>query len=202
LQFNSTPCPRRIDLAMLTKSTSLALLSVLALAGPASAQAQRQPAPPPPVTGAVSQPDNTTATYGDWVLRCQQSVGSRVCEIVQTIEQQGQRGPIALIAVGRPVKAEPYKLVIQVPPNLTLGNNAGVRVSVADKDEALAVFQRCTPGGCFGEASLNDDAFKRWRGLGEAGQLRYQDSTKREVTLPISFRGFTAATDALQREQP
>ncbi|WP_332682538.1 invasion associated locus B family protein [Bosea sp. (in: a-proteobacteria)] len=186
---------------MLIKSTLLALLSSLALAGPAFAQAQR-PAQPTPAAGGVSQPDNTTATYGDWVLRCQQGVGTRVCEIMQTVEQQGQRGPIALIAVGRPVKGEPYKLVVQVPPNLTLGNNAGVRVSAGEKEDVLAVFQRCTPGGCFGEANLSDDVFKRWRNLSEAGQLRYQDSTKRDVTLPISFRGFTAATDALLREQP
>lgn len=183
---------------MLIKST----LFALALAGPAFAQAQR-PAQPAPAAGAVSQPDNTTATYGDWVLRCQQGVGTnRVCEIVQTVEQQGQRGPVALVAVGRPVKGEPYKLVVQVPPNLTLGNNAGVRVSGGEKEDLLALFQRCTPAGCFGEANLSDDAFKRWRGLSEAGQLRYLDAAKREVTLPISFRGFTAATDALLREQP
>jgi invasion protein IalB len=190
---------------MLIKSTLLALLSSLALAGPAFAQAQRPapPAPAAPAAGGVSQPDNTTATYGDWVLRCQQGVGTtRVCEIVQTVEQQGQRGPVALVAVGRPVKGEPYKLVVQVPPNLTLGNNAGVRVSGGEKEDVLALFQRCTPAGCFGEANLSDEAFKRWRGLSEAGQLRYQDAAKREVTLPISFRGFTAATDALVREQP
>lgn len=193
---------------MLIKTTLFALLSSLALAGPAFAQAQRpaQPAPAapaPPAAGAVSQPDNTTATYGDWVLRCQQGVGTnRVCEIVQTVEQQGQRGPVALVAVGRPVKGEPYKLVVQVPPNLTLGNNAGVRVSGGDKEDVVALFQRCMPAGCFGEANLSDEAFKRWRGLSEAGQLRYLDAAKREVTLPISFRGFTAATDALVREQP
>lgn len=186
---------------MLGKLTTLALFSSLALAGPAMAQ-QRPPQAAPPAPGAVSQPDNTTATYGDWVLRCQQGVGTRICEIVQTIEQQGQRGPLALIAIGRPVKAEPVKLVVQVPPNLTLGDKAGVRVNVAEKEEALAVFQRCTPGGCFGEASLSDDAFKRWRGFSEAGQLRWQDAAKREVTLPVSFRGFAAATEALLREQP
>lgn len=182
-------------------SLTLSLLAALLLiAGPAPAQQRQAQAAPPP--GAVSKPDNTTATYGDWVLRCQQSVGTRICEIVQTIEQQGQRGPLALIAIGRPVRAEPIKLVIQVPPNLTLGDKAGVRVTVAEKEEALAVFQRCTPGGCFGEVGLGDDTFKRWRGFGEAGQIRWQDAGKREVALPISFRGFSAAVDALQREQP
>lgn len=194
---------------MLRRQTALALSAVL-LAGSAFAQAPAQrPAPQRPAQaqaqaapGAVSQPDNTTATYGDWVLRCQQSVAARICEIVQTIEQQGQRGPIALVAIGRPVKGEPIKLVIQVPPNLSLGEKASVRVTVADKEEAVATFQRCTPGGCFAETGLGDDTFKRWRGLGEAGQMRYLDAGRREVTLPISFRGFPAAAEALQREQP
>lgn len=57
-------------------------------------------------------------------------------------------------------------------------------------------------GGCFAETGLGDDTFKRWRGLGEAGQMRYLDAGRREVTLPISFRGFPAAAEALQREQP
>ncbi len=183
---------------------SAALLSGAAFAQQAPAQrpAQQRPvqAQATPTPGAISQPDNTTATYGDWILRCQQSVAARVCEIVQTLEQQGQRGPIALVAIGRPVKSEPIKLVIQVPPNLALGDKVSVRVVVAEKDEALAVFQRCLPGGCFAEATLSDDTFKRWRGLSEAGQMRYLDAGKREVTLPLSFRGFPAAAEALLRE--
>jgi invasion protein IalB len=197
----------RITATMLRRQTALAFSAAL-LAGTAFAQApaqrpaQQRPAQAQasPAPGAVSQPDNTTASYGDWVLRCQQSVAARVCEIVQTLEQQGQRGPIALVAIGRPVKSEPIKLVIQVPPNLALGDKAGVRVVVAEKDEALAVFQRCLPGGCFAEASLSDDVFKRWRGFSEAGQMRYLDAGKREVSLPLSFRGFPAAAEALLRE--
>ena len=193
---------------MLGRLTALAITTAL-LTGTAFAQApaqrpaQQRPgqaAQATPAPGAVSQPDNTTASYGDWVLRCQQSVAARVCEIVQTLEQQGQRGPIALVAIGRPVKEEPIKLVIQVPPNLSLGDKAAIRVTIADKDEAVAIFQRCLPGGCFAEASLSDDAFKRWRGFSEAAQMRYLDAGKREVALPLSFRGFPAAAEALQRE--
>ncbi len=187
------------------KLPPLAFAATLALAGVAQAQApapRPQPAPPAaPPSGSVSQPDTTTATYGDWVHRCQQGVGARICEIVQSVEQQGQRGPVALIALGRPVKAEPYKLVVQVPPNLMLGAGAGVRLMASEKEEAvLAPFQRCTPGGCFAEANLGDDVFRRWRGLSEAGQIRYLDANRRDVTLPISFRGFSAAVDALLRE--
>ena len=136
--LNSAIACIRIFATMPRRQTALAFSAVL-LAGNALAQtpaqrpAQQRPvqAQATPAPGAVSQPDNTTASYGDWVLRCQQSVAARLCEIVQTLEQQGQRGPIALVAIGRPVKGEPIKLVIQVPPNLALGDKASVRVTVA-----------------------------------------------------------------------
>ncbi len=193
----------------MTKLTSTTLLLSLICAGsalaqaqrPAAAQAQRPAVPAAPAPGGVSQPDNTTASYGDWIHRCQQGVGTRVCEIVQTLQVQGQQGPVALIAVGRPVKTEPYKLVVQVAPNVSFGPNAGVRVALGEKDEGvLAVYQRCIPGGCFAEHAMSEDLLKRWRAYSEGGQLRFVDAANRPVSLPFSFRGFQAAADALGRE--
>jgi invasion protein IalB len=188
----------RVGLNVTIKPPVLPLLLALACAGPALAQTPRPAAPAP---GGVSQPDNTTATYGDWLHRCQQGVGTRICEIVQTLQVQGQQGPVALIAVGRPVRTEPYKLVVQVAPNVSFGPSNGVRVALGEKDEGvLAVYQRCAPGGCFAETAMSDDLLRRWRGHGEGGQLRFQDAANRPVVLPFSFRGFPAAADALTRE--
>ncbi len=186
---------------MKLKLTPLAVLLGIAASAPAAAQAQR-PASNAQAQPGVSQPDNTTASYGDWTHRCQQGVGTRLCEIVQTlVTNQGQRTPVALIAIGRPAHNEPFKLVVQVAPNVALGPNAGVRVALGEKDEGvLAAFQRCMPGGCFGEVNMNDELLKRWRAFGEAGQLRYQDAASRPVSLPFSLRGFAAAADALARE--
>lgn len=164
----------------------------------APAAARAKPAAPAatPAPGRIVQPDNTTATYGDWMHRCQQGVGTRICEIVQTLQSGKQRGPVALVALGRPVLKEPYKFVVQLPPNVTLAT--GVRLALGESDEGLlAGFQRCMPGGCFAEVAMSDDVLKHWRGATEAGQIRYQDAAKRDVTLPLSLRGFTAATDAL-----
>jgi invasion protein IalB len=192
-----------MDRPVISKLVPIVVAAAL-LGGAALAQSQRPASAPAPAAappGGVSQPDNTTASYGDWVYRCQQGVGTRVCEIVQTLQVQGQRGPAALIALGRPVRSEPYKLVVQVPPNVTLGGNAGVRVALGEKDEGvLAGFQRCLPGGCFAEIGVSEDLLKRWRAASDAGQLRYQDAGNRSVALPFSFRGFTAASDALARE--
>ncbi len=184
------------------KLVSLAILVALSGAGSALAHTQR-PAPAAPAAPAagVSQPDNTTASYGDWVHRCQQGVGTRICEIVQTLQVQGQQGPVALIALGRPVKAEPLKVVVQVAPNIAFGPNAGVRLALGEKDEGvLAPYQRCIPGGCFAEIAMSEDLLRRWRAHGEGGQLRFIDAANRPVALPFSFRGFPAAADALARE--
>lgn len=185
------------------KLVSLTILVALAGAGSALAQAQRPAAPAAQAapSGGVSQPDNTTASYGDWVHRCQQGVGTRICEIVQTLQVQGQQGPVALIALGRPVKAEPLKIVVQVAPNIAFGPNAGVRLALGEKDEGvLAPYQRCIPGGCFAEIAMSEDLLKRWRAQSEGGQLRFIDAANRPVALPFSFRGFPAAADALSRE--
>lgn len=173
------------------KSAFVALSLVMAAS---SAQAQQRQAAP-----AAAQPDNTTATFGDWLHRCQQSTNGRSCEIAQALHVKGQQGPVALIAIGRPVKAEPIKLVVQVPPNLAFGT--ALRVALGEKDEGTqTTWLRCIPGGCFAEAVMTDDLMKRWRAFGEAGQLRYTDAANRPVTLPFSLRGFSAAVDALARE--
>lgn len=182
------------------RSISLAALVALA-AFPALAQQARQAQAParPPAAAAPSQPDNTTATFGDWVHRCQQTANGRTCEIAQALHVQGQQGPVALIAIGRPVKGEAIRIVVQVPPNLAFG--APLRVALGEKDEGLQTnWQRCIPGGCFADAAMTEDFLKRWRAFAEAGQLRYTDAANRPIALGFSLRGFSAAADALGRE--
>src|SRR6187397_2814955 len=69
------------------------------------AAAQTPPAAPPAAPATVStDPAQTTATYGDWVLRCVRAgdggTGPRVCEVVQTMVVQGHTQPVAQIAIG------------------------------------------------------------------------------------------------------
>ena len=89
-------------------------LAALLLAASASAQTPpAKPATPPPAAPAAAtpaapavstDPAQTTASYGDWVLRCVRTgdggTGPRVCEVVQTMVVQGQTQPVAQIAIG------------------------------------------------------------------------------------------------------
>ena len=68
----------------------------------AVAQSNPSPAPVP------SEPQQTSASFGDWVVRCDhpaatpQGPAKRVCEAAQSLMIKGQQGPIAQIAFGHP----------------------------------------------------------------------------------------------------
>jgi invasion protein IalB len=153
------------------------------------------------IAGAQA-PQRTTATYEDWTVRCEVRPGpppQRTCEMIQATQVQGQANPVTQIAIGRAAKTEPLKVVFQVPINVWLPN--GVKLAYADKEAPLAVgFQRCVPTGCFAETDLKDDLVKRLRTLTENGKLEFKDAAQRDVALPVSFKGFGAAFDAMAKE--
>lgn len=157
------------------------------------------------VAGAQQQqpaPQQTTATYQDWIVRCETRAGpppQKSCEMVQFTKMQGQAGVLTQVAIGRPVKGQPLKLVIQVPIGVWLPT--GVRLSSGAKDPPIAAsFKRCIPAACFADVEVRDDAIKRFRAATETGTLQFKDGNQKDVSLPVSFRGFSAAFDALSKE--
>jgi len=154
----------------------------------------------PPVT---ADPQATTAAYGDWMLRCQRAPDNpkapRLCEIVQTIQVQGQ-GPVAQIAIGRVDPKDPLKITVVVPHNIVIPG--GVRLSIDEKDTGPAdlPWRRCMPMGCIADLELKDDVLlRRWRAQAAAARFTFKDSGGREVALPWSFRGLAQALDALAK---
>lgn len=145
-------------------------------------------------------PRLTTATYDDWTVRCEMAGAVKTCEIEQTSQVQGQ--PFSQVAIGHPSKAEPMRIVFQVPINVWLP--AGVSLVVDDKDPAAAInaiFKRCVGSGCFADAELSDDAVKKLRARGDKGKLVFKDATQREVSVPVSLKGFAPAFDAMNGKE-
>lgn len=158
-----------------------------------------KPAAPPAVVS--DEPAATTATYGDWMLRCQRlpegSKPERFCEVAETIQLQGSQSPIVQIALGRLAADKALQATLVLPTNISLPSV--VQFGAKDKPRELA-WTRCTPGGCFAAASLPDDVVKAWRGASEPGQLYFKDASGREVGFPVSFKGLAQALDALAKE--
>jgi invasion protein IalB len=187
------------DKEPLMSRLSLALALTALIATPAFAE-DAKPAP----VGA--DPVTTTASYGDWVLRCQRigeaDKAQKVCEIVQTVQagQQGQQQPVAQLAFGRVNKTDPWRMTAHLPTNILLPSVAKLTTGEKDAKPLELPWRRCVPVGCFADASLSDAQWKALRGETENAVLDFTDSASRAVKLPISFRGFAQAVDALAKE--
>ena len=183
------------------------LAASLAAALPALAQAPAPAAAPPkaaPPPIAAVQPDRTTASFGDWTLRCERrrdgGMPAKLCELTQAIQRAGDAGPLAQIALGRIAATDPMKLTVVLPLNVALATAPKVTIDGKDGPSVQTSWQRCLPAGCLASASLADDTMKKLRGAGETGKLDYHDAADRDMTLPFSLRGLPEALDALARE--
>jgi invasion protein IalB len=143
-------------------------------------------------------PQRTTATYDDWTVRCEVRDAAKSCEMVQTMQIQGQSQPVTQIAIGRLTKSDPLKIVFQVPINVWLP--AEVKLKIDDKDSGLlGSYRRCLPTSCFADTDLKDDLVKKFTGLTENGKLQFKDASQQEIAIPVSFKGFGQAYEALQK---
>jgi invasion protein IalB len=160
-------------------------------AGPATAQ-----------PAAAPSPQQTTASFDDWVVRCETRAGPpqrKICEMVQFTQTKGQQGVLSEVAIGRPVKNQPIKIVIQVPIGIWLPTGIKLVAGAGDPGVA-ATFKRCIPQSCFADAEIKDDTIRRLRAGGNGGKLEFKDGNQKDVSLPVSFKGFGAAYDALLKE--
>lgn len=178
----------------------------------------------------ASEPAATTATYGNWVLRCvrpqapapasgktakpqskteppkaESAEAKPLCEIVQTIQVQGNAQPIAQIAIG-PMPANPALVMTSVlPVNVSIPGKVHVssdgKTESGEKSGIDLMLVRCAPVGCFATAAP-DVAYLAKLGTGDTkqGQLKFMDATGRTISIPISWQGLPQALQALSRQ--
>lgn len=189
------------------------LVSCLFAAFPASAQTKPEPAK----AAVPSEPVNTTATYGSWVLRCvqlpaQTAAGADVsksgrssvqtCEVVQTVQVQGQQQPIAQIAIGRLPNDKDLILTALVPANVSLPGNIHVsgngKTAGEEKGGLDLVWQRCFGGNCAASGKPDAATVTTMR-TGTDGQLRFIDASGQTVAIPLSWKGLEQALAAFEK---
>lgn len=196
-------------MSVLSKSQLFSMIAGAALAAGAlvgsvdRAAAQAAPAPKQPVPVAAD-PSATTASFGDWLLRCVKAGdganAKRSCEVVQSIVAEGQQAPLAQLAIGRVQPGNPLRLTLVLPHNVSLTAAPRLSSSEGDKQPTELGWQRCLPMGCFADAAARDEVLAKWRAAGEGrGQIVFADGAGRPVTLPFSLRGLAQALDALSK---
>jgi invasion protein IalB len=166
---------------------------------PAAPVAQAPAAAAPAAAAPANDPAQTTATYGDWVLRCVRPENAqRVCEVVQSLVVQGQQQPVAQLAIGYD-KAD-QRFTILVPPAISLARPPSLGVAGATTPNYPLAWRRCLPNGCFADVQVGPDLLKFLRGRNDPMQVSFKDAGERDVNLPVSMKGLVPALDALAKE--
>lgn len=143
-------------------------------------------------------PQRTSATYGDWTVRCVIHRKTKTCEMIQATQIRGRSQPITQIAIGHPTKTDSLTMVFEVPTDVWLPD--GVKLSTDSKKvDVHATFTRCVPGGCFAEIDIDATEIKQLSHLKKSGKLQFKDAGKKLIAIPVSFKGFGDAYDALQK---
>jgi len=183
---------------------ALALTGATALA----ASDKPKPSPNPEAPAAVktadpisSDPQLTTATFGDWVERCQRvnanGEARRLCEVALTVTAQGQSQPLAEIAIGRAKKSDPLRLTLVLPVNVSFPS--APKATVEGDDPLDLAWRQCVPAGCFADAAFTADSQRSWRDA-KTAKVESKAAGGQAFSFNISLRGLPQALDALARE--
>ena len=183
----------------------LAFVLGLALALPGGAAAGDKPGPEPaakkqPET-VSSDPQMTTASYGDWVERCQRLDANgetrRLCEVALTVAASGQSAPLAEIAIGRVKKGAPLRLTLVLPVNV--GFPSAPEITAEGGEAVELAWRRCVPAGCFADIGFDAAMLRVWREA-KTAKVQSKSAAGGYFNFAISLRGLPQALDAMMRE--
>jgi invasion protein IalB len=187
----------------------LGAVVILGVGAQAIAQTPKPAVPAPVAKPEAAQsidadPSSTLASFGDWTLRCQR-IGNgadkqRVCEVSQQIRAQDQQSAVAELAIGRLKKADPLRMTIVLPVNVTLSSAPGLSGDGKAPELLDLGWRKCLPGGCIADALLKDDVLRRWKAEPTVGRITWVDAGGRDLAIGLSFRGLSQALDALSKE--
>lgn len=139
-----------------------------------------------------AQPVQTTATFGDWTVRCRKvsKQNDKLCEMIQVVPAKNKQGAIANLAVGRLPGDEKIRLVIQLPIGVHLPSD--VDMKIGDEAIAKAEFQSCYSSFCLARADLDVAALKRMKDA-KSMTVSFKDRAEKNASISVSLSGFTAA---------
>jgi invasion protein IalB len=148
-----------------------------------------------------SDPQLTTATFGDWVERCQRvnanGEARRLCEVAITVTAAGQNQPLAELAIGRAKKSDPLRLTLVLPVNVSFPSTP--KASVEGDDPLEFAWRQCVPAGCFADVAFSADSQRSWRDA-KTAKVESKAAGGQGFSFNVSLRGLPQALDALGRE--
>jgi len=182
------------------RSSLAALVLAQAFIAPSQAQTPPKPAAPAP---AGTDPQTTSAAFGDWTLRCERVPDGdkvvKLCEIVGPIHNQN-KDTIAQAIVSRTPKTGPLTLTAQIPNNVFLPSVVKITTGEKDAKPWDLGLRRVTPIGVFADLPLSEAQVKVLHAQNDPGSLEFTNAAGRAIKLPLSLHGLPQALDALAKE--
>lgn len=147
---------------------------------------------------ALALPENGQK-FKDWTARCEinpNDPADKQCVVFQTVFETNQQKNIMNVVVAFPPNQDLGRIVVILPLGIDL--RSGIEFSVDEEQPTRHPFFLCLSDGCQSHIPLEADrlaAFKK----GIKGTIVFRAlPTLKNVRIPISFAGFTAAVDSLQ----
>ena len=136
--------------------------------------------------------------FKDWAVACPKSEdeGKKNCQAVQrlTVSESGKQ--VMQISVAYLDGQEDPVAIIILPLGMLL--QTGALLTVDGEEIGRLGIQRCEPGGCIAPLVLDEKVLGIFKS-GTKGQITVQNATGKDVPIPLSLSGFTAALAELKK---
>jgi invasion protein IalB len=158
--------------------------AALALAA-AAASAQQAPAAP-------GRPD--MKTVGDWQVRCFPVENTNPCDMFQErVAQQTQQRVLTFSLAFVPSM---NRHIMQVTVPLDVALQKGVTIQTGDYKSPVMKYRMCNREGCFVQLAPDNAVIEALsRATSAMATINIADDTGKNVPLPLSLKGFSAAHD-------
>jgi invasion protein IalB len=179
----------------------LAVALTAALTGGAHAQSLSQNNGGGSGGGSAQQgafkPKGDVEHFKDWAVQCAENrqTGEQQCEMFQGVTRNDTGKPVMRVSIGFPPGQDQPLAIFALPLGFHL--TPGVRLSVDGSEPTRFPVQICFQQGCRADLPLKAEILDQLRS-GQKAQVTIVDPRGREVDLPLSLMGFTAAMKRLQ----
>lgn len=138
--------------------------------------------------------------FQDWRLRCEKKTDDdpERCFIMQVAKSEEENREVLRIGVRYPEPDQPAMVFLTLPLGVYLPTGLLLQI---DEGETLQIpVEICLPNGCHTRLALEGDLLKRLK-AGQQAKLAFHDSRQKQITVPVSLAGFTAALKALKQSK-
>jgi invasion protein IalB len=148
------------------------------------------------VAGYSTATDTVTA-FQDWRTACPAAIAKdQNCAIVQDILDAKTKSPVARIAILQ--NKDKRTIVFTMPLGVLLP--PGMAIAFGSDPAKVVPYSSCNTGGCLAEVTM-DAKLQASFDAGKDGKLQIYGTEGKEVSIPLSLKGFKDAQDSYRTSE-